>query len=96
MTLLETFYEELSLIISHPFGIGGDVSARSFIMNTTSHSLTRQKGLKTESHDGFGETRRHVERLLLRLDFSGGFSQPQSTMVDTGNIGEILRDGGLV
>ena len=85
-------------MISQPFALGGDVSARSFMMSTTSvtfPSLGRPKGVKSESYDGFGETRRHVERLLLRLDFSGGFFKPQSAVKDTVNMGEILRQGGL-
>lgn len=63
--------------------------------STTFQSLARLKGLKTESYDGFGETRRHVERLLLRLDFSGGFSQARSTLVDARKTDEVLREGGL-
>lgn len=70
------------------------------MMNTTSvtfQSFVRPKGTKTgEFHDGFGETRRHVERLLLRLDFSGGFSKPQSAFeADAIGTSEILRQGGL-
>lgn len=97
-TLLETFYEQLSLMVSQPFILGGDVSTRSFMMSTASmtfQSLARPKGIKADSYDGFGETRRHVERLLLRLDFSGGFSKPQSTSVNAQNTDEILRQGGL-
>lgn len=96
--LLETFYEQLSLMISQPFTVGGDVSTRSFMMSTTSvtfQSLARPKNVKSESYDSLGETRRHVERLLLRLDFSGGFSKPKSAAEDALNTSEILRQGGL-
>jgi gamma-tubulin complex component 4 len=63
--------------------------------SATFPSLVRPKGVRTEAYDGFGETRRHVERLLLRLDFSGGFSKPRNTVAETVNTGEILRQGGL-
>jgi hypothetical protein len=42
---------------------------------------------------GIGEVRRHVERLLLRLDFNGGFSK--SLGKKTGDV-NILAEGGLV
>ncbi|KAF8592033.1 hypothetical protein K439DRAFT_1325212 [Ramaria rubella] len=96
-TLLETFYEQLALMISQPLASNVDISTRSFMMNTstTFQSSMRPKGLKTEFPDGFGETRRHVERLLLRLDFSGGFSNSRNMAADTMNTGNILRQGGL-
>lgn len=48
------------------------------------------KGLESD-----GEVRRHIERLLLRLDFNGGFSKAklQKDQLDEGE--NILRQGGL-
>lgn len=37
------------------------------------HTFIRQKRVK--AMEGDGEVRRHVERLLLRLDFNGEFSK---------------------
>lgn len=45
---------------------------------------------------GIGEVRRHVERLLLRLDFNGGFSNRlRKQSKDPGDT-NILAEGGLV
>lgn len=63
-------------------------------MNASSfhHTVIRQKGAK--GLEGDGEVRRHVERLLLRLDFNGGFSKAkaESKVKEEG----ILEQGGLV
>ncbi|KAI6115301.1 hypothetical protein EV401DRAFT_1976686 [Pisolithus croceorrhizus] len=60
-----------------PFTAAGDAS-RSVLINasignasTLQRTFARGKGL-----DGEGEVRRHVEQLLLRLDFNGRFSKP--------------------
>lgn len=42
---------------------------------------------------GIGQVRRHVERLLLRLDFNGGFSKSLGKKPKDVN---ILAEGGLV
>ena len=39
---------------------------------------------------GDGEARRHVERLLLRLDFNGEFSRGRRRQTS-----DILKEGGL-
>ncbi|KIJ45673.1 hypothetical protein M422DRAFT_46712 [Sphaerobolus stellatus SS14] len=95
--LLETFYEQLSAMISQPFAYAGDNSARSFIMNTsiTFQSFTQPKAAKTEISDRAGDTRRHIERLLLRLDFSSNFSKPSIKSDEDEGKGDILRQGGL-
>lgn len=69
--------------------LNGDASARSFMVNS---SVTLQSFInpKADGGDAFGETRRHIERLLLRLDFSGAFSKPSIT-----DQREILPQGGL-
>ncbi|RDB28962.1 Inorganic pyrophosphatase [Hypsizygus marmoreus] len=73
---LDSFFEQLSLSISQqPFSAAADAS-KSILMNAsmanqTTFNLSRGgKGLD----GGVGEVRRHVERLLLRLDFNGAFS----------------------
>ncbi|KAH7930585.1 hypothetical protein BV22DRAFT_1139635 [Leucogyrophana mollusca] len=95
--LLDSFYEQLSLSTSQqPFTAAGDAS-KSILMNaslanasTFQRTLIRQKGAK--GLEGDGEVRRHVERLLLRLDFNGAFSKPQIYRHDD----EMLKDVGLV
>ena len=85
-------------MISQPFGLNGDTSARSFIMNT---SITFQsfnhhpKTARTEILDGVGDTRRHIERLLLRLDFSSSFSKPSVKADEDEAKADILKQGGL-
>ncbi|KAI6031466.1 Spc98 family-domain-containing protein [Pisolithus microcarpus] len=76
--LFESFYQQLTLMTSYqPFTAAGDAS-RSVLINasignasTLQRTFARGKGL-----DGEGEVRRHVEQLLLRLDFNGRFSKP--------------------
>ncbi|KAL0951579.1 hypothetical protein HGRIS_008261 [Hohenbuehelia grisea] len=94
-SLLESFYEQLSLSASHQPYTTTDAS-KSILMNTSMANLTVNasklggpKGLL----DAAAEVRRHVERLLLRLDFNGSFSQHKSRQTTAG-IG-ILREGGL-
>lgn len=83
-TLLKLFYEQLSLSTSQqPFTAIGDAS-KSILMNaslanasTLQRTFIRGKGAK--GFEGEGEVRRHVERLLLRLDFNGAFSKPKAS-----------------
>jgi gamma-tubulin complex component 4 len=109
-TLLQTFYEQLSLSTAQQaFGAGGDASksvvynysvanitaglhTTTFLRPPTTHSTGN-----TQSKDEDGDVRRHIERLLLRLDYNGGFSN-----YDTGFSGidrlqreGILKQGGL-
>ncbi len=69
--------------------------------NTTGfgfHTFVRpRKGKRLEGDE---EVRRHVERLLLRLDFNGLFSKPRARrrgMQGAAGTGEedILKQGGL-
>lgn len=56
------------------------------LANYTTFNISRgAKGLD----GGVGEVRRHVERLLLRLDFNSGFSKRREKE------GDILAEGGL-
>jgi ribosomal RNA-processing protein 1 len=105
-TLFEAFYEQLSLSTSQqPFTATHDASksilvnasianASSFHHTTTHTTFIRRKaggGL-----EGDGEVRRHIERLLLRLDFNGGFSGVKRRKEDRLlHEEEILKQGGL-
>ncbi|GJJ09549.1 hypothetical protein Clacol_003772 [Clathrus columnatus] len=93
---LEMFYEQLLALISQPFTIAGDASMRSFLNVTslTLQSFVRTKGLKGEFSNSSEETRRHVERLLLRLDFNGKFSNLRGK--ETSKTQDILKEGGIL
>ena len=54
------------------------------------YTLVQPKGAKGMERDG--DVRRHVERLLLRLDFNGGFSNGNRREKEGV---EILKEGGL-
>lgn len=61
-------------------------------LNAVNGSI-RGKGRKSE-HDG--ETRRSIERLLLRLDFNRKFSKPRfGENFEQIESSSILREGGL-
>jgi hypothetical protein len=98
-TLLEAFYEQLSLSTSQqPFTAVNDASksilVNASIANASSfhHTFIRRKGAK--GLEGDGEVRRHIERLLLRLDFNGGFSKAK-LQKDRPDEENILKQGGL-
>ncbi|PCH34048.1 hypothetical protein WOLCODRAFT_87225 [Wolfiporia cocos MD-104 SS10] len=94
--LLESFYEQLSLsTTTQPFSAAADAS-RSVLYGT---SVGNASGFQTfvrpkrgRRGEGDEEVRRHVERLLLRLDFNGGFSKPRAV---GSTDGDILGQGGL-
>lgn len=101
-TLLESFYEQLSLSTTQqPFSAAADAS-KSMLYNasmaTTSGFQTFVRMKRGKRLAGDEEVRRHVERLLLRLDFNGGFSNSKfrrdAGRANAGNE-EILRQGGL-
>ncbi|EIW87008.1 gamma-tubulin ring complex protein [Coniophora puteana RWD-64-598 SS2] len=89
-TLLNSFYEQLSISTSNqPFNATADAS-KSILANSTLASVStfqrtyvRTKGAK--GLEGDGEVRRHVERLLLRLDFNGAFSKGGGSRFKGGN-----------
>ncbi|KAF8078920.1 gamma-tubulin ring complex protein [Lyophyllum atratum] len=91
---LVSFFEQLTLSISQqPFTAATDAS-KSILMNGSMANLTTfniSRGARG-SDGGLGEVRRHVERLLLRLDFNGGFSQRRESK---GYTTDILAEGGL-
>ncbi|KAG2156609.1 Spc98 family-domain-containing protein [Suillus bovinus] len=88
-TLLNLFYEQLSLSTSQqPFMATGDAS-KSILMNAsvanaTTLQRTSIRGKGSKGFEGEGEVRRHVERLLLRLDFNGAFSKPRAAASASG------------
>ena len=103
-SLLESFYEQLSLSTTlQSFGGAADASKSMMYNMTTNASLAFHSTTKTfmkSKRNGKGseeEARRHVERLLLRLDFNGQFSTHRvGSRARTGGDGEgILKEGGL-
>ncbi|TFK77392.1 hypothetical protein BDN72DRAFT_830549 [Pluteus cervinus] len=93
--LLESFYEQLSTLTSQqPFTASTDASKsillNASVANMTAYNVTKAgKGLD----GGVADVRRHVERLLLRLDFNGVFS------AHVGKVrkqkAQVLIEGGL-
>ncbi|KAI0652417.1 gamma-tubulin ring complex protein [Trametes meyenii] len=101
-TLLQAFYEQLSLSTTlQPFSAAADAT-KSMLHNTSManttgfHTFVRaRRGKRLEGDE---EVRRHVERLLLRLDFNGAFSNPRKKRrAGQGPQGseDILKQGGL-
>jgi gamma-tubulin complex component 4 len=76
--LLQSFYEQLTLSTSQqPFVANADAS-KSMLINMSAANISGfHTFIKRRRGRGDGEVRRHVERLLLRLDFSGEFSRPR-------------------
>jgi len=99
-TLFESFYEQLSLSTTQqPFSAATDAS-KSMVYNMTTvnstgfHTMIRPK--RGKRLEGDEEVRRHVERLLLRLDFNGEFSTRRSRRKNQlGESENILVEGGL-
>ncbi|KAL1697424.1 Non-catalytic module family EXPN protein [Schizophyllum commune] len=106
--LLDNFYEQLSLSTSQQplTGTAADAS-RSRVNATTFASTANYSAVHRTSNysalhsasktmkaldGGAGDVRRHVERLLLRLDFNGGFS---AAKVRRAARTDILAEGGL-
>ncbi|TCD62862.1 hypothetical protein EIP91_006343 [Steccherinum ochraceum] len=100
-TLLESFYEQLSQSTTQQPFSATDAS-KSMLYNMSSvnasgfHTFIRTK--KGKRLEGDEEVRRHVERLLLRLDFNGEFSKQRigRNSKGRGEDEDILVQGGLV
>ncbi|KAK0430954.1 uncharacterized protein EV420DRAFT_1491202 [Desarmillaria tabescens] len=77
--LLGSFYDQLSLSTSQQPFTTMDTS-KSILMNTSVANYTSYNVSKmAKGSEGVpADVRRHVERLLLRLDFNNGFSNPRS------------------
>ncbi|KAJ7225384.1 gamma-tubulin ring complex protein [Mycena pura] len=85
--LLESFYEQLSSSTSQQaFTATGTDASKSVLINASlaNYTVMGMKGVDSG-------VRRHIERLLLRLDFNGAFSKGRRRKRDTG----ILAEGGL-
>lgn len=108
--LLENFYEQLSAVTAvAPVGAAdatgesgamlgvpgmagvGNVSGVSVGGGGKGGGNGTMGGAKEE---GVGEMRRYMERLLLKMDFTGQFSNPKNR-VDANGEG-ILKEGGIV
>ncbi|KAI0073125.1 gamma-tubulin ring complex protein [Panus rudis PR-1116 ss-1] len=102
-TLLESFYEQLSLSTTQqPFSAATDAS-KSIVYNMSAATTAGVTGFQTfirskrgKRLEGDEEVRRHVERLLLRLDFNGEFSKNRVGRTTRRAGGEILKEVGLV
>ncbi|KAL1741195.1 Non-catalytic module family EXPN protein [Schizophyllum fasciatum] len=101
--LLDNFYEQLSLSTSQQplTGTAADASrsrlnatvAGATFVSTANYSALHSASKTMKALDGgAGDVRRHVERLLLRLDFNGGFS---AAKVRRAARTDILAEGGL-
>ncbi|KAI0363737.1 gamma-tubulin ring complex protein [Pilatotrama ljubarskyi] len=108
-TLLDAFYEQLSLSTTlQPFSAAsaGDATKSALLHNTSVaaanttgfHTFMRGKRGKRGA-EGDEEVRRHAERLLLRLDFNGEFSNPRKKRRPgrraAAESEDILKQGGL-
>lgn len=67
------------------------------LLNTTNISGSLHNSLKARAKsEKAGETRRHVERLLLRLDFNRMFSKrAMGEALPVVESTDILKEGGL-
>lgn len=66
------------------------------MINASFANQTLAQGALKNMGGAEAEARRHVERLLLRLDFNGEFSTPKTTVNREGGDEEILAEGGIV
>ncbi|KAK0456070.1 gamma-tubulin ring complex protein [Armillaria borealis] len=91
--LLGSFYDQLSLSTSQQPFTTMDTS-KSILMNASVANYTSYNVSKmAKGSEGVpADVRRHVERLLLRLDFNNGFSNPR---VKEKKEADILVQGGL-
>jgi gamma-tubulin complex component 4 len=84
-----------------PLVAGADAS-RSVMHNITiadaltGFQTTIIAGKNGKGNDAEGDVRRHIERLLLRLDFNSAFSKPVPSAGEVlGEGANILKEGGL-
>jgi gamma-tubulin complex component 4 len=92
-TLLTSFYEQLSLSTTQQsFNAAADVSKSALvnvsIADATSAFVTTFIRRGSKAMDREGEVRRHVERLLLRLDFNGCFSKANEGQTSSAAVSE--------
>ncbi|KAF5352713.1 hypothetical protein D9756_005936 [Leucocoprinus leucothites] len=92
---LASFYEQLTVSTSQqPFSAGVDAS-KSILINASIANQSLAQGTLKNIGSAEAEARRHIERLLLRLDFNGEFSTPKAAPMREGDE-EILAEGGIV
>ena len=77
--------------MSQPFSTTVDASKSGMLGTSMINQTTHNFSKTTRALDGeVDQSRRHVERLLLRLDFNGELSKPRK-----GRTTDILAEGGL-
>ncbi|TFK36996.1 Spc98 family-domain-containing protein [Crucibulum laeve] len=92
--LLESFYQQLTASTwQKPFSSGLDAS-KSMFMNGNLVNQTMMNVSRTMKGIDINGSERHVERLLLRLDFNGRLSKPRKPLGDKLHE-DILGEGGL-
>jgi len=75
-TLLDSFYEQLSVsTFQQPFTAAGDASKSNLMASTGNQTAFQRTMMRGKGSEWNGQVRRHVERLLLRLDLNGSFSR---------------------
>jgi gamma-tubulin complex component 4 len=101
-SLLHTFYEQLTASMSQQPVVAGADASRSVMHNITiadaltGFQTTIIAGKNGKGNDAEGDVRRHIERLLLRLDFNSAFSKPVPSAGEVlGEGANILKAGGL-
>jgi len=87
VSLLESLYEQLSSPTRQGYGADTSIDVSTTMMGTPGQGGRRTRDIDTEM-------RRHVERLLLRLDFNGAVSKWRSDTAEK-STGDILPQGGL-
>lgn len=87
MSLLESLYEQLTSSTRQGFGADTSIDMSTTMMGTTGPGGRRTRDVDTEM-------RRHVERLLLRLDFNGAVSKWRRDTAEK-STEDILPQGGL-
>lgn len=98
--MLETFYEQLSSTNSQPLHTGD--ASKTMLMNASVANANASSFIRTsikgrgKGIEKDGEALRHIERLLLRLDFNRTFSKPIVGFPSSVTSPNILREGGLV
>ncbi|KAF8634869.1 hypothetical protein AX15_000624 [Amanita polypyramis BW_CC] len=90
-SLLESFHEQLAASTSQQPLISVSESSKSILINASLANYTTQNLSRTAKMMDLGDSRRHVEGLLLRLDFNGGMSRPRVKRARD----DILAEGGL-
>lgn len=66
------------------FSSTADSTSKSLYVSGNQTTFNTSRAIK--GMEGIGEeSRRHIERLLLKLDFNGGLSKPRKSRIDQGH-----------